>query len=145
MKKIYLSFLLVLLPLFANADPVEIDGIYYNLVSKAKAAEVTKNPNFYSGKVAIPETITYNGVKYSVTSLGEGAFYGCSSLQSVTIPNSVTTIRYCAFEECTALTSVNIPNSVTSIGECAFRNCEVLSFLTIPNNVTYIDYGAFWG
>ena len=77
MKRFYLLFLLVLLPLIANADPVEINGIYYNLVSKVKTAEVTSNPNKYSGKVAIPKTVTYGGKEYSVTSIGKEAFDCC--------------------------------------------------------------------
>lgn len=74
MKKVYLLFLLALLPFVVNAAPVEINGIYYNLVSKVKTAEVTSNPNKYSGKVTIPKTVTYGGKVYSVTSIGDYAF-----------------------------------------------------------------------
>ena len=63
----------------------------------------------------------------SVTSIGDGAFYGCSSLTSVTIPNSVTSIGNEAFYNCSSLTSITIPNSVTSIGDWAFYNCESLT------------------
>jgi len=100
MKKIYFLFLMALLPLLANADPVEIDGIYYNLISKAKQAEVTKNPNYYSGKVVIPKTVTFEGVKYNVTIIGDNAFKLCNNLTSVTIPNSVTSIGGYAFSGC---------------------------------------------
>ena len=120
MKKFYLLFLLALLPFVVYADPVEIDGIYYNLVSKVKTAEVTSNPNKYSGKVAIPKTVTYGGKEYSVTSIGESAFYRCNGLTSITIPNSVTSIGSNAFDGCSDLTSITIPNSVTSIGGNAF-------------------------
>lgn len=91
-KKLLLLLLAMLLPMMASAAAVEINGIYYNLVSKTKQAEVTSNPDGtkYSGKVVIPKTVTYGEKKYSVTSIGEYAFAGCSSLTSVTIPNSVT-------------------------------------------------------
>ena len=116
MKKIYVLFLLALLPILASADPVEINGICYNLVKKTKKAEVTSHPNHYSGKVVIPKMVTYNSVKYSVTSIGVRAFENCSDMTSVTIANSVISIGDSAFHYCYGLESVNIPNSVTSIG-----------------------------
>ena len=83
----------------------------------------------------------------SVTSIGNAAFYNCSGLTSVTIGNSVTSIGYSAFSGCSGLTSVVIPNSVTSIGGYAFEDCSGLTSITIGNGVTSIDYGAFdgWG
>ena len=98
MKQSLLSFLLVLMPILASADAVEINGIYYNFVSKEQAAEVTSNPNRYSGEVVIPESVEYESVTYCVTSIGEFAFEGCSGLTSVTIPNSVTSIGKTAFD-----------------------------------------------
>ena len=100
MKRHLLLLLLPFLALCAKADPVEIDGIFYNLVTKAKIAEVTSNPNKYSGKVVIPQTVKYEGVKYDVTSIGALAFFDCQSLTSVTIPNSITTICNNAFFQC---------------------------------------------
>ena len=143
MKQTILSFLLALLPLAASADAVEIDGIYYNLVNKAKTAEVTNNPNKYKGTVTIPKTVTYNDVTYNVTSIGGSAFYNCGSLTSVTIPNSVTSIGGGAFSVCSGLTSIIIPNSVTSIGHSAFYKCSGLTSITIPNSVISIGDWAF--
>ena len=71
------------------------------------------------------------------------AFSGCTSLTSITIPNSVTNIGYSAFDSCTSLTSITIPNSVTSIGNSAFRGCTSLSSIIIPNSVTSIGHSAF--
>ena len=79
----------------------------------------------------------------SVTSIGDVAFYYCSSLTSITIPNSVTSIGDYAFNNCDGLTSITIPNSVTSIGERAFWGCSGLTSVTIPNSVTSIGSSAF--
>ena len=79
----------------------------------------------------------------SVTSIGGSAFYGCSSLTSITIGSGVTSIGLSAFRLCTSLTSVTIPNSVTSIGNYAFDGCSSLPSIIIPESVTSIDYGAF--
>ena len=143
MKKLFLLSVLILLPLLASAAAVEINGIYYNLIEKAGQAEVTSNPNKYTGSVVIPESVVYVGKNYSVTSIGQQAFYHCSSLTSVTIPNSVVSLGKQAFCGCNGLTSVNIPNSVTSIDNQAFYNCSGLTSVTIPNSLTSIVYGAF--
>ena len=79
----------------------------------------------------------------SVTSIGVQAFCNCRSLTSVTIPDSVTSIGAGAFERCESLTSVAIPDSVTSIGKCAFQDCISLTSVTIPNSVTSIGDAAF--
>ena len=81
----------------------------------------------------------------SVTSIGNGAFYGCSGLTSITIPSSVTSIGKWAFEGCSGLTSITIPSSVTSIGDMAFKDCSGLTSITIPSSVTSIGDYAFWG
>ena len=106
-----------------SAYDVEVDGIYYNLISKGNVAEVTYGDNQYEGDITIPSSINVNEVEYSVTIIGR-AFSYCSGLTSVTIPNSVTRIGDKAFCGCSSLTSITIPNSVTSIGEFAFEDCN---------------------
>ena len=120
---------LLLIPLAASAEAVEIDSIYYNLDADTEQAEVTSNPDQYSGSVNIPSSVTDGGVSYSVTAIGDQAFENCSGLTSVTIPNSVTSIGWESFYGCSGLTSVTIPNSVTSIGGEAFC-CSSLTSLT---------------
>ena len=86
----------VICSISASAYDVEVDGIYYNLVSKGNVAEVTRGnmaySGDYSGDITIPSSIKVNDVEYSVTSIGDRAFYWCTDLTSVTIPNSVTSI-----------------------------------------------------
>ena len=135
----------------ASAHDFEVDGIYYEITSYTKPYTVAVSYNRsikYTGSVTIPETVLYNGKVYSVTSIGDKAFYGCNGLTSITIPNSVTSIGDEAFEGCSGLTSVTIPNSVTSIGDGAFCVCSGLTSVTIPNSVTSIGDNAFngcWG
>ena len=113
----------VIFAISASAYDVEVDGIYYNLISKGNIAEVTQGDVKYSGSITIPSSIKVNDVEYTVTSIGKDAFYWCKGLASVTIPNSVISIGDYAFYYCRGLTSVTIPNSVTSIGDCALCGC----------------------
>ena len=94
------------------------------------------------GAVVIPSQVTYNGITYSVTSIGGSAFTNCS-LTSITIPNSVTSIGWYAFSGCSSLTSITIPNSVTYIDDYTFRNCSSLTSITIPNSVTFTSIGEY--
>ncbi|MBR1521242.1 MAG: leucine-rich repeat domain-containing protein [Bacteroidaceae bacterium] len=135
----------VLLSINANAYDVEVNGIYYNLDKEEKQAEVKSGDSKYEGDVVIPGSFSHDGVTYSVTSIGDAAFYNCSGLTSVAIPNSVTSIGGYAFSDCNGLTSVTILNSVTSIGKEAFGGCRGLTSLTIPNSVTSIGWRAFYG
>ena len=145
MKKIALLFILVFLPMLACADAVEIDGIYYTLVPDSKVAEVTSDPNKYTGDITIPTTIEYDGEVYDVTAIGDNAFYDCKNITSVTIGNSVESIGHYAFAGCGRLASLTIPNSVGTIGNSAFSLCNGLRSLTIGNSVTSIGRSAFNG
>ncbi len=88
MKKLLIVFILFLLPSLVNAYDVEKRFIYYNLISKTQEAEVTYGDSKYGGNIVIPETISYDGITYTVTSIGQEAFRDCYSLKSVTIPSN---------------------------------------------------------
>ena len=89
-------------------------------------------------------TLTSITIPDSVTSIGSSAFFGCSSLTSITIPDGVTSIGGDAFYKCGGLTSINIPDSVTSIGSSAFSECRSLTSVTIGNSVKWIKNSAFY-
>ena len=139
MKKFYFLFLMMLLPLAASADAVQIGAIYYNLNAENQTAEVTNNPNKYSGDIVIPESVTYEEVTYSVTSIGYAAFQDCSGLTSITIPNGVTSIGGSAFDKCSGLISVVIPNSVSSIGNYALTDCSSMTSIAVEAGNTKFD------
>ena len=130
MKKLFLLLTLLLCTSMAWAHDVEVDGIYYNLNQTNKRAAVTfkgsgysSYGNEYSGEVVIPENFIYDGITYSVTSLGNDCFQDCTGLTSITIPNSVTSLGDECFRDCTGLTSITIPNSVTGLGWGCFADC----------------------
>ena len=96
--------------------------------------------SFNSYKSTIHAVVIPDGI----TSIGDYAFYGATSLTNVNIPDSVTSIGIGAFSRCTSLTSVNIPNSVTSIGDYAFYGATSLTNVNMPlDSSIYIGEGAF--
>ena len=109
--------------------------IYYKITSSTdktvgvsyRGNEYYEFDNEYSGTVNIPKTVSYNGTTYSVTSIGDIAFYRCFRLTSIEIPNSVRSIGNDAFYNCSGLKSIEIPNSITSIGDRAFSGCSGLT------------------
>lgn len=157
-KPLLLAFLAPFFTLPALADnPVEVNGLYYNLVEEGKTATVTKNEkqgiddegnaytySDYSGSVIIPSTITIeeSGTTYSVVGIEDEAFIH-SSVTSVVIPNSVTTIGKLAFWVSDEMKFVTIPNSVTFIGDGAFSACSSLTSVAIPESVTRIPGDCF--
>jgi hypothetical protein len=143
----------------ASADPVEINGIYYNLVNKANQAEVTQNPNKYSGSVIIPESVEYNSNNYSVTSIGDKAFLSCDELISITIPSSIKRIGSDVFYTCFNLSSIHITDleawcnivfdqfdsNPLYYAHHLYLNGEEIKDLLIPSSVTSIGNSAFYG
>ena len=87
--------------------------------------------------------ISGSSIGSCVTSIGDGAYSGCTNLYRVNIPNTVTSIGKKAFSGCTSLMECGIPDSVRSIGESAFTNCTQLSYITLPNGLEYLGSHAF--
>ena len=167
MKRLLLSMCGILLTSVLTAQTFTFEGLKYWVIDNNSVKVAQQNSSAISGTVNIPSAVTYNNNTYSVTAIGDYAFIVCTSLTSVTIPNSITSIGQGAFFGCSGLTSISIPNSVTSIGAEAFRSCSFVSVtipnsvssigshafikcrnltsVTIPNSVTSIDKYTFWG
>ena len=144
MRKLFSLFLTLVATTSLWAHDFEVDGIYYNYLDGNNVKVTYRGYDYYnydeySGEVIIPSAVPYNGTTYSVTSIGSSAFYDCSSLISITIPNSVTSIGDWAFGACSALTSVTIPNSVTSIGIAAFYDCSSLTSMIVESGNSIYD------
>lgn len=156
MERKLVLILIALFTLSASAEVVEIDGISYNLISKGNIAEVTGN-NHYSGDVVIPETVTYNAVTYSVTTIMKNAFTGCS-LNSIEIPSSITKICQEAFyngkaisvkiKDLAAWCNINFESyfktNPLSTASHLFLNDEEIHDLVIPDGVKTITSHAFY-
>ena len=124
-----------------NAQNKDDQGLTYTLNNDETATVSACDRTVTS--IKIPSNVESNGQTYTVTSIGNYAFYRCSSLTSVDIPDGVTSIGNGAFEICHSLTSITIPDSVTSIGNSAFDSCDSLTSVTIPDSVTSIGDSAF--
>ena len=136
-----------------NANYTSVNGVMF---SKQKTTLVCC-PAGKTGSYSIPNTVTNigNGAFYhcryltsitipeTVTNIGPSAFSCCNSLISITIPSSVKSIEKGAFSSCAGLTSMTIPNTVTSIGNSLFSSCGNLTSVTIPNTITSITSGMF--
>ena len=145
------------------ASNTQVNGIWYDFDESNKTAIVTYRgwsydsyDNEYSGSVVIPPSVSYNGTTYSVTIIGASAFADCSSLTSITIPNSVKSIGWYAFAGCSSLTSINVDayNSEYSSADGVLFSKDKTTLVaypggkqgayTIPNSVTSIGLYAFY-
>ena len=161
MKTIRSVLLLCLLSALFLAAPAAVQA-QFNFTTNTDGSLNIANYTGSGGAVIIPDTtnglpvtsigedafayriLTSVTIGTNVISLGDGAFFNCTSLTNVTIPNSVTSIGEDAFDSCIGLTSVTISTNITSIAEYEFAYCTGLTNVTILNNVTNIGDGAFF-
>lgn len=129
-----------------TCDFVE-DAIFYNILdgNTVEVANIVRNTESYSGDIVIPQTITHDGTTYTVTAVGDGAFYYGHQLYTLELPSTVNSIGNYAFYECINLESVNIPEGVQYLNYCSFAHCRALSDITIPSSVTWIAQNCFYG
>ena len=153
-------FLLTLLALLTSITAsahewTDANGTVWNFGTSGSCAFIS-NRGYNNGYIpsisgaiptdlTIPATVYIGETPYAVTSIGDNAFQGCSSLTSINIPDGVTSIESNAFNCCSSLTSINIPEGVTSIGGAAFLGCSSLTSINIPDGVTSIGGDAFNG
>ena len=143
MRRFYLFAIAFLWSLMIHAVTVEIDGIAYYINLKTGLTEVTSNPTHpYSGDIVIPEKIVYEETEYTVTGIGEKAFFQ-KDITSVTFPKSITSIGASAFMYCQALDSIEIPERVTIIPTNVFASCQNLRHVKLPEGITSIGNSAF--
>ena len=149
MKKIFSILLTLVITNTLWAYDFKSGDLYYNITNRSApfTVEVTypeyRDESYKTTHITIPETVTYQGITYSVTSIRFYAFQGCTSITSVTIGDNVTSIGEEAFRDCSSLTSIVISNSVTSIGDRVFCGCSLLESIIIGNSVVSIGDYAF--
>ncbi len=124
-------------------NPPTWSSLYSGYVLIAILTEGIKNIGNYAFYNC--SALTEITIPDDITSIGDAAFWNCSALTQVNIPDGVTSIGNSAFSGCSALTKITIPDDVTSIGNSAFSGCSALTEITIPESVTSIEYQAFMG
>ncbi len=97
----------------------------------------------YTGKIVIPDKVTYNDKEYTVTEIGRLAFAYCVSLEEVALPNTIEVIGRSAFSGCGIFDYINLPYGIKVIDQHAFYNCNNFTYFIIPESVTTIDTSAF--
>lgn len=143
-----LVFLTLMSCLIVNAYDFVVDGIAYNKNSNGTSVTVTYTHygNNYPGitSLSIPQSVFYANRQYTVTAIGDYAFYECEALKSITIPISVQTIGDYAAFGCEQLNSLSIGNNVRTIGKYAFSETALLT-VDLPLSVTSLGNYAFAG
>jgi len=148
MKRLAFALLLAASALQSFALTATVDGLTWTYTVSNGLASVgggsnssTAVPTTTTGAISIPTKLG----GYTVTSIGDWAFVGCTELTEITIPATVTSIGNYAFGACSGITELTIPDNVTSIGDYAFYGCSAMMSVTIPNGVTHIGDYAFGG
>ena len=121
------------------------DGLlYYNITSNVNKTAQVKGVEDNCTEVEIPEKISVNGEVYTITGIGDRAFYIERYLTNVTLPKTIETIDRLAFANCDRLTAISLPDKVRHIGSESFEYCESLTSIHLPESVEEIEYSAFF-
>ena len=144
LQKSILTLLLLFSFGFANAQTFVVDGLQYTVTSGLEVS-VNRDGSCPTGALTIPNLVTdpNTSIEYTVRTIEDNAFDGCSGLTSVIIGDSLTSIGAQSFRACSGLTSLTLPNSLTTIGGYAFSSCTGLTSVTLPNSLTSIGDYAF--
>lgn len=129
-------------PAEKSRQTINIDGIYYNIIS-ANTAGVTAGKSQYFGTINIPETITFHDATYRVVRIG--GFQNSASLKRISMPSGITSFADSVFYGCCDLKVIDIPERINSIPDYAFCNCSQLSGININANISSIGNYAFAG
>lgn len=141
MKRIIFFCVIQLIIKTVFAVNFSVDGISY-ATRNATSVKVVRSRT-YTGNITIPASVTYSGQTYTITAVGDSAFYGCYNLNEVSLPTTVISIGNSAFGYCFALSTVNMPSTLTSIGSNAFGGCVNLTGISLPSILQTIGAGAF--
>ncbi len=156
MKKKILGLLIATLSYYSCiAAPTLIDGIYYNLNTSDQTASVTYNNIYdesyypmemdYTKFIIIPSKVKHDNIEYTVTAIGDSAFYRNWEITNISIPGSVTSIGKYAFYGCSVIERIILPNNITEIKEGAFSGCNFLEEIHLPKNLNRIENKTFEG
>ena len=129
-----------------KAIPIKkIDDLIYLVLTEEEITGTVsvKSWGAVEGEIIIPDFIENEGITYKVTEIEDYAFYNCSNLTSITLPESIISIKDYAFYNCSNLTSITLPESIISIKDYAFYNCSSLLNIVISDSVTSIGSSAF--
>lgn len=138
LRRLKLLTLLLSISLPSFALTFTVDGIKYETLKSEGEVGVSRQMAALYGDIVIPETVQYSGKTYKVTSICDYAFYGCSNMTSVSIPESITSIKYYAFNGCIGLKAISIPKSVTEIKWYLFNYCSALENISVDaENTVY--------
>lgn len=126
--------------------PSQVTGmngtLKFNVLSDS-TVEVALGDYSHLDSIIVPDKVSLSGKEFNVASIGDSAFFRCTKLSFIIIPNSIKSIGHQSFLGCTALATIDLPNSLSSIENSAFAECTSLTSITIPNGVTSIKDNAF--